>query len=265
MTYGGYQVRFGPGRVMPVVRALLIANAAVFALQLVLNFTRYGWVIIHYFALYPESVVLKFYLWQTVTYMFLHDSSGLWHFGFNMLALWMFGTDVEERMGSSRFMEFYFFCGVGAGVFSVLFPPAWGSYTLGASGAIYGILMAFGIYFPERIILAFMLFPMKARHFVILFGLLELFAMLTSTGGGVAYFAHVGGLAFGYLFVRRQGAASGRLRTRRRVIERRERERTDEDWKRVDEILDKVSTGGMHSLSRREKAFLKEMSRRHRQ
>ncbi|MEW6203081.1 MAG: rhomboid family intramembrane serine protease [bacterium] len=262
MRYSGYQVQFGPGYITPVTRSLLIANAAAFFLQLVLDYTPYSRYLVHYFALSPLLVVNKFFIWQVVTYMFLHG--GLFHFMFNMLALWMFGTEVESRMGERRFLNFYFFCGVGAGVVTCLFPPAWQSFTLGASGAIFGILVAFAKYFPDRIILAFMIFPMRARTFVIFFGMLQVFAMLSASGSNIAYFAHLGGILFGYLFLRYEGNLKSQLRHYRWLREEFKKEQTETDWQRVDEILDKVSREGIHKLTKKERSFLREISKKHR-
>lgn len=260
-----YQVRFGPGFVTPVVRNLLIANGAVFLIQLLLDYTEYGRLFQFYFALTPSMVISRFYVWQVVTYMFLHG--GLFHMAMNMLVLMMFGTEIEARMGSSRFLKFYFFCGIGAGVAAFLFPPAWNSMTLGASGAIFGVLLAYGTFFPTRMLLAFFFFPMQARYFVIFIGLLEIYAMLGSPNSGIANFAHLGGLLFGYIFIRFQLWSSVKPASapRRREASGAPKRRSPDDWKRVDAILDKVNREGMHKLSRQERSFLREMSKRTRE
>jgi len=263
MRYGNYEVQFGPRNISPVTRSLLIANAVVFFLQLALDYTPYSKYLTFYFALSPLLVYKKFFLWQLVTYMFLH--SGLFHFAFNMLALWMFGAEVESRMGEKRFLQFYFFCGVGAGIATCLFPPAWSSFTLGASGAIFGVLVAFAKYFPDRIILAFMIFPMRARVFVIFFGLLQLFAMLSASGSNIAYFAHLGGIVFGYIFLRFEDGFQAQWRHYRWLRDEYKQERSEPDWQRVDEILDKVNREGIGKLTKKERSFLREISKRHRQ
>jgi membrane associated rhomboid family serine protease len=149
-------------------------------------------------------------VWQLVTYMFVH--AGPSHLLFNMLALWMFGTELERMWGTKDFAKFYFVCGIGAGLFQVLlgilpFGFAAQFYLIpvvGASGAIYGVLAAYALYFPSRPILLFLLFPVPARYAVMIFGGLALmFAM--SGGGGIAHTAHLGGLIVGYLYLKGKG------------------------------------------------------------
>lgn len=262
-----YNIQFGPGYITPVVRKLLIANAVVFGIQLLLNFTpQYQKYFTYYFALTPILILTRFFVWQPVTYMFLHAPFYLWHFAFNMLALWMFGTQVEERMGSQRFLKFYFFCGVGAGIAAFLFPPSWHSSTLGASGAIFGILLAFAMFFPDRIILIYFIIPVKAKYLMLIIGIIEVLSLPRASYSDVAHFAHLGGLLFGYIFLRFKlwSAAKPKKTAWQRRQQPRPRERSPEDWKKVDAILDKVNREGMHKLTRQERNFLREMSRRNR-
>jgi membrane associated rhomboid family serine protease len=132
--------------------------------------------------------------------MFLHG--GLFHIGFNMLALWMFGTELESLWGTERFTRFYFITGIGAAICSTL--VQWNSFipTIGASGAIYGLLAAYGILFPDRMILLYFIIPIKAKYFVILMGLLAFWSSVTASGSGVAHVAHLGGMLFGWLYLR---------------------------------------------------------------
>ena len=156
--------------------------------------------------LVPELVVHKFpfFIWQLFTYMFLHG--GIWHLLFNMLALWMFGAPIEQDWGTRRFLKFYFLCGIAAGVCDVTLHAIlgdWGTSTIGASGAIYGLLVAFGVLYPEAPVLMFLLFPMKAKYMVMIFAGIE---FLTTLGpnNGVSSIAHLGGMAFGYLYLNRR-------------------------------------------------------------
>ena len=188
----------------PVTRALLIANIAVYLLQMLTGDT----LIVH-FALWPLGAsqfadVPGFEPWQLVTYSFLHG--GLTHIAFNMLALWMFGGPIEQLFGSRPFALYYFVCVIGAAVAQLLVVHYWtgGFYpTLGASGGIFGLLLAFGMMFPHsRIMLLFPPIPMPAWLFVILYGLMELYLGVTSnTGGGIAHFAHLGGMAAGFVMI----------------------------------------------------------------
>src|SRR6202008_2569552 len=146
--------------------------------------------------LYP--VGQGFYPWQLFTYMFMHG--GLMHLLFNMFALWMFGMELENTWGSRKFMLYYLICGVGAGLSNLFIGPLFGPAgpTVGASGAIYGVLIAFGMMFPDRPIFVYFLLPIRARYFVLIYITLEVYAGITGTADGIAHFAHLGGAAVGF-------------------------------------------------------------------
>jgi membrane associated rhomboid family serine protease len=152
-----------------------------------------------YFGLIPLMVWKKYFLWQLFTYIFLHG--GFSHILFNLLALWMFGGELENYWGSKKFLFYFLFCGIGAGICTVVFTPYQFIPVIGASGAIYGILLAFAWLFPNRPILIYFLFPIPAKYFVIIFGLIELLSSMEGTGGGVAHLTHLGGLVFGFLYL----------------------------------------------------------------
>ncbi len=182
-----------------VIFALLVANGIVFALQQVVPRP-----LLINFALWPAGVPgSPFMPWQLVSYGFLHGS--LMHIAFNMFGLWMFGRDLERLMGTKRFLTYYFTCVVGAGIVQLIV-AGWqgGLYpTVGASGGVFGILLAYGLTFPNRMVmLIFPPIPMKAKYFVVFFGLLELYAGLSGSAPGVANFAHLGGMLFGFLLLR---------------------------------------------------------------
>jgi membrane associated rhomboid family serine protease len=187
----------------PVTQSLLIANVAVFLLQ-----TQTGDVFDYWFALWPLGS-RYFAPWQLLTYGFLHG--GFPHIFFNMLGLWMFGSDIERLFGSRYFLAYYFACLLSAALTQLLVVSLAGgpAYpTVGASGALYGLLLAFGMYFPRRmVVLIFPPIPMPARVFVIVFGALELLFGVTGTADGVAHFAHLGGMLGGWLTIqyRRRG------------------------------------------------------------
>ncbi len=193
MTYYRYRFSFGYG-LTPVVKNLLLAMGAVFLLQMLVDRR-----IVIYFGLVPVFVWTRYFLWQLVTYIFLHG--GLSHLLFNLLGLWMFGGELESYWGSGKFLRYFFFCGIGAAVCTVVFSPLQFVPIVGASGAIYGILLAFGWLFPNRPILIYFLFPIPAKYFVVLFGLIEFFSSLGGTGGGVAHLTHLGGLLFGLIYM----------------------------------------------------------------
>ena len=190
---------FGPGPVSPAVKWIIFANIAMFLATLVYR------PLIDLLGLNPQLVVEHGWVWQLATYMFLHG--GVFHILFNMLGIWMFGTELERLWGTRFFIRFYAITGIGAGltVVAVCLLPfeaagrEYAAWTIGASGALYGILMAFALNFPERPILMFLLFPVPAKYFVIIIGAI---AFLSGPGGQVSNTAHLGGLLFGYFYLR---------------------------------------------------------------
>jgi membrane associated rhomboid family serine protease len=196
---------FGPGPISTALKALIGVTVAIFVAQLVFP------ILTDVLGLHPVLVLRYLWLWQLGTYMFLHG--GLFHILFNMLALWMFGTELERIWGTRYFLKFYLVTGVGAGALTVLFsllPFGFAqqvhySNVIGASGAIYGLLLAYAIYFPDRPIYMYFVFPIPAKIFVAIMGGI---AFLSSLGdsGGVANATHLGGLIVAYLFLK-----SGRM------------------------------------------------------
>ncbi len=194
--------RFGPGPVTLVVKALIWVNVLLF----VLSWLVPG--IVPWLGLRPADVFSRLMVWQPVTYMFLH--AGTLHILFNMLTLWMFGVELERRWGPRFFLKYYLITGIGAAAITLALAwlpwnageAMWSSTTIGASGAIYGLLLAYALCFPDRPILVMVLFPVPAKYAVMIFGAIEL--MLTIGGGRdrVAYSAHLGGLVVGYLYLR---------------------------------------------------------------
>jgi membrane associated rhomboid family serine protease len=188
------------GRLPLGIKSLLIANTAMFLIQFFLQ--RSVGPLFSLLALVPEQVVRSFYIWQLVTYMFLHG--GLWHILWNMLALWMFGVELEQRWGTERFLRFYFLCGTLAGICVVLANYLFGDpriATIGSSGAIYAILAASAALWPDRQILAFFFFPMKMKYFVMIVGAIA-FLNSWNLNSGVSDVAHLSGLLFGVLYVK---------------------------------------------------------------
>jgi len=273
-TYYGY------GRSLPkAVKSLLIANAVIFVITLFFPFNvsymgRYasGWNIL--FGLVPALINNKFMIWQFFTYMFLHGGFG--HILFNMFALWMFGTELEYNWGTSDFLKYYFTCGVGGGILVWLTSMfGFSSYlipTIGASGAIFGLLVAYGMMWPDRSIFIFGILPMKALHFVIIFGALDLLQGLSRSGSGIAYFCHVGGGVTGFIYLKYGWRIMVHLENQINKFKARRfkiihggkksgfgsdsRESHPDFDDEVDRILDKIAREGMDSLSDREKQIL---------
>ena len=187
------------GSLSTMVRLLIAWNAIFFLAQLIVP--RSGgpdWMIAS-LALIPNKV-WSGEIWRLVSYMFLHG--GWFHIGINMLILWMFGSQLEAIWGPRRFLKYYFVTGIGAGITNAVFEPGSGIPIVGASGAIYGLLLAFGMHFPNRPILLYFLFPIKAKYFVILMGAVEFFSSFTPGRDGVAHLAHLGGLLFGWFYLK---------------------------------------------------------------
>ncbi len=282
-----------------ITRNLLIINVIVFIAQLVVDaqsgygMTYYGG--LHFF------LTDSFHIWQPFTYMFLH--SDFMHIFFNMFALWMFGRTIELTFGAKRFLIYYLVCGIGAGVCQELvqlcsllfFNTLSVGATIGASGAIYAILLAFGMSYPnERIFIFPIPFPIKAKWFVMIYVVIELYMAMGSSGDGVAHTAHLGGMLAGFLLITywRRKAASGFYRRpsdsffdkMRQATERFQRDlkvkkpkytpyeevRREDDMEynarqkakqdEIDAILDKIRKSGYDSLTKEEKTRLFDLS-----
>ena len=293
-----YRPRFlgGFGFFPPVIKFLLISNTAIWLLLGVflapfsVNGVPIFYLFSEYLALWPLGT--NFWPWQLVTYLFMHG--GFWHLFFNMFALWMFGMELEHTWGSRKFLFFYLLCGVAGGIANLIVAPMVGQAapTVGASGAVFGVLLAFGMMYPDRPIYLYFLLPVRAKYFIAAYIGLELFFGVTSSTDGVAHFAHLGGAAAGFLFIlsernilpvrkwwarlrglfpesstpdsrfgRREGGvreatffdiASGRTRDEHREISQEQ----------IDEILDKINKTGYQNLTEEEKQILNEASKR---
>ena len=192
---------FGPGGITPAVKVLIITNVVAFVLNLIV-----GPVMTLRLGLSPQAVIEQFAVWQPFTYMFLHSTSGFGHILFNMLGLWMFGTELERTWGTRFFTKYYLITGVGAAVTGLLLglisDRFYYTSTVGASGAIFGLLIAYAMYFPNRQILVYFLFPIPVRVFVAIFGGIALLNTVFGQNNGVADWAHLGGLVVGYIYLK---------------------------------------------------------------
>ncbi len=279
----------------PVIKYLLLSNVLVFLFDnLFFRGFKVGGVPLyiwfeHYFALFPLG--MGFYPWQLFTYMFMH--ANFLHLFFNMFALWMFGMELENLWGSKKFLGYYLLCGVGAGIAHLVFTPliTVPSPTVGASGAVYGILVAFGLIFPDRPIFLYFLFPIKAKYFILLYMVIELISLGNSDG--IAHFAHLGGAVVGFVYLlitqsrfsfsklfsefkrpdqKPEGKANIYIRHRyydkfRDVSDADYESGKEEDddkvsQERIDEILDKISREGYKNLTEEEKKILFEASKK---
>jgi len=292
-----YRPRFFGGFSLfpPVIKGLIVSNVVVwFLLDVLLAPFVLGGVPV--FQILESSLALwpigpSFWPWQIVTYMFLHG--GFFHLFFNMLALWMFGMELENTWGSKKFLIFYLLCGIGGAIANLLITPLLGQAapTVGASGAVFGVLIGFAMLFPNRLIYLYFLIPVKAKYLITIWIGLELFFGVTGSSGGVAHFAHLGGVAVGLVYMAIDldivplrewmirfkgedakpfaGADPVRGNTDVRDVQffdiasgkpmDRDQRVTQEV---IDEILDKISKGGYQSLTEDEKRILNEASKR---
>ena len=201
-SYGRPTISLGPP-LTPAVKQLIIATSAVFLLTYI-PAQLFGWTFpIEWLALSPYGVTHKLYLWQLVTYLFLH--AGWLHIIFNLFAVWMFGSDLERLWGSKKFLFYYFLTGAGAGAMDVLFRPSSTLPTVGCSGAVFGILLAYGMLFPNRVVLFALIIPMKAKWFVALIGLITFVNSFSGSASGVSHIAHLGGMLIGFIYLRGGG------------------------------------------------------------
>ncbi len=304
-----YRPGFGRFSFFPsVIKNLLIINGVVFFLQLIGNNIKLASgllvsdIIIKYFALIPlegftagrmgfEQIIWNFYPWQLITYQFLHG--GFTHILFNMFVLWMFGMEIENMWGGKKFIYFYLLCGVFAGLCHLIISPVFGltgAPTIGASGAIYGLLAAFALLFPNRMIFLWFLIPVKAKYLITFLILLDIFAL--NDPGNVARLAHLGGALAGFIYLMMDRSTPVSLReflgldpTRRSTSSnpfkgfgsRTKREDIQEakyydlkddkgeegvSQEELDRILDKISQTGYQNLTEREKKILFEISKK---
>jgi membrane associated rhomboid family serine protease len=249
--------------VTPYVRLLLFANIGVFFLQLTLG---YGFTAA--FGFYPPAVIVR--PWTIVTYMFLHSPSGFMHILFNMIALFFFGPRVEERLASRSFLFLYFISGItGALLSMVMGPPA---LVIGASGAVFGVMLAFAWFWPDAPIMIWGIIPVPARILVIITTVLSLYSGLGGAGRGIAHFAHLGGYLGAFLYLKwlQRGRQEFRKRAtappKPRELQFTARPNVDlgkvheVNREEVNRILDKISAHGMSSLSADERLFLSNFS-----
>jgi membrane associated rhomboid family serine protease len=250
--------------ITPVVRKLLIINVSVWGAQVLFGLAG-STLLTDLFALDPHRV-LPWRPWQVVTYMFLHSAPAphhpwsIWHIVFNCLLLAFMGGPVERRLGGSRFLRFYLLCGVSGGLLTML--PPFQAVTLGASGAVFGVLTAFGLLFPNMPLYILFLFAVPAKYVVIGLAIFQLLSAMSSSSDGVSYIAHIGGMATGYLLLR--GVPFVDVLRRKVGTQRQEQkaQRIARGRRSINEILDKYNAEGRESLTQEEWNTLLEESRR---
>lgn len=261
MRYYQENIRFGFGRgITSAVKNLIIFNVSFYLVQEILKVDWFGIV-----GLTP-AMVWSGHVYQLVTYMFLHG--GFFHILFNMFVLWMFGSELERYWGTKEFLKYYFLTGIGAGICTALASPHSMTPTIGASGAVYGLLLAYGLTFPNAIIYLYFFLPIKAKYMVLIFGALEFFASLRPSGDMIAHIAHLGGMVFGLIYLRhywftRKFSMWWKEKQVERENHRRMKMMMEERLIRdeVDRLLDKINHIGLKNLSKKERRQLDKASR----
>jgi len=197
--YSNSPSAFFGGPITKSVKTLITINVVVWVLQILTRAAGVNFIDL-YFGLIPWRITHEFMLWQLASYMFLHD--GFFHIFINMFTLYMFGNDLERVWGPKRFLTYYFVTGIGAGLCSYIVGVNALSVTIGASGAIYGLLLAYGLLYPERLVYLYFLFPVKVKWLVLFMGVIAFLSSITASAPGVANVAHLGGILVGYVFLK---------------------------------------------------------------
>jgi membrane associated rhomboid family serine protease len=268
--------RFG-SPITPSVKKIIIFTSVIYIIQLFGNIISPGFVETT-FGIHHIGFIQQLKLWQPLTYMFLHGN--FFHIFFNMFALWMFGSDLEELFGSRNFFKFYLYSGFGAGLCIALMNNylfthySLNPITVGASGAIYALLLAYGMIWPNREVLLYFLFPIKMKYLLLIFGGIEFFGTLASTSGGggnISHIGHLGGLVTGFILLKTKFWYSKKtffhsfdsiIRNYRLARHKKRIEERIKAKEIIDTLLDKITRYGYGSLTPEEKRQL-EWARKH--
>ena len=246
------------------VKFLLIVNIVVFIL---IELSGQKSLLFRTFGLVPSLVWSKFKIWQLFTYLFIHG--GIFHIFFNMFVLWMFGKDLESQWGKMEFLLFYFVCGIGAGLITVLFSVNSIVPIVGASGAIYGLLLAYGFTYPNQMVYLYGLVPIKVKYMVLGLGAIAFFASLSASQSNVSHITHLSGMIIGLIFIyfniNWKVIKLWYIRMRLKGLSQQPAKQDNEEAqmkKQVDKILDKLNDSGWDSLTEQEENYLTQASKR---
>ena len=292
-NFGKRGSRRGPYRPDPsfnkrtAVSKIIIANIAVFVGMIFLSFIADLRVITPILGLVPKWTWSRFFVWQPVTYMFVHG--GFWHIFWNMFILWMFGRELESIWGKKEFYKYYFVTGIGSGIITLLFSLNSTIPVVGASGAIYGLLIAFGLMFPSRRIYLWFLIPIQAKYLVLILGAITFFSTFSGQTSNVSHLTHLGGLIIGFIYLKYYGmdlktpslnipfniknpfknmknkfsieikdsADNFPEDTPKENLKKHTKYKSDETFReRMNEILDKINREGYDNLTEKEKRTL---------
>ena len=257
------RVLYFGGGLSSAIKILIVANVAVFFLEALLELEAQFNM---FFGLVPKYVWSKLYIWQPFTYMFLHG--GIWHLFINMLVLWMFGSEIERYWGRKEFLGFYFITGIGSGILTALFSLNSTIPVVGASGAIYGVLLAYGLMFPNRVIYLYFFIPVKVKYFVLFIGGIAFISSLTNSASAVSHLTHLSGMVIGFIYMKSNvrisqlGDSLNNFKIKRQVKKaERVRRSYDNVMHEVDIILDRINEVGYENLTEDEKQRLEEASK----
>ena len=241
MSY--YRSSFGlGGGLTQVLRNILFANVIVFIITLNPNLYM---TISSWFALQSDAVFYHFQVWRLVTYLFLHG--GFIHVFFNMFFLWMFGRELEREWGSREFLKYYFICGIGAGLLNIMVSS---SPTIGASGAVYGVMVAYALRYPDRPVYIYFLFPVKVKYMVGFLALISFFSTWNPQADGIAHAAHLGGILIGYIYLKFWHKVPSLKSIFKPPVKKPNSSPSDDKMveyyrSRIDELLDKITKLGI--------------------
>tara|TARA_X000001036_G_scaffold439986_1_gene493515 strand:- start:1254 stop:2078 length:825 start_codon:yes stop_codon:yes gene_type:complete len=245
------------------IKILILINFLIFFLQSISGQER---ILFQLFGIVPSNTFFNLMIWQPFTYLFFHG--GVWHVFINMFVLWMFGSELEKIWGKKYFLKYYFLTGVGSGIITVLLSLNSLIPVVGASGAIYGILLAYGLTFPNRKVYLYFLIPIKVKFFVLFIGIIAFFSSFGSNDG-ISHLTHLSGMIIGFVYLKsnfqidffKKMILKYKLKFKNN-LNYKKRQYEDDLRFEVDSILDKINKQGYDNLSEKEKIFLYEASKK---
>ena len=256
------EISYKPSLFTNAIKLLVSVNFGIFLLQ---SLSKSEMIFFQLFGLVPKLIWSEFMIWQPVTYLFFHG--GIWHVLINMFVLWMFGSELERLWGKVRFLKYYFITGIGSGIITALLNLSSITPVVGASGAVFGVLMAYGITYPNRTIYLYGIIPIRSMLFVIAVGLIAFVSSFDGTSR-ISHITHLSGMVIGYLILKRRWQFNDiwfsiRKKTLEYQIQREERKisHRQELENNIDKILDKINDQGFKSLSDKEEKQLYENSK----
>ena len=271
-----YRLQFNPGELAykpqiftDAIKILVSINFSIYVLQ---SISGKEDVFFRLFGLVPSTFISDLMLWQPFTYMFLHapfySSVGISHILLNMLGLWVFGRELEQAWGKTRFFKYYFITGVGSGLITYLFQMGSDNPVIGASGAVYGVLLAYGVSYPNRMLYIWGIIPVKSMWLVIIMGSIAFFGVL-GNADGISHVTHISGMVIGYFLLKKRWRWKDVLfAIRKKTIEFQVQRHEEKDikvnmlQKDIDMILEKIQKLGFSGLSDEEKSKLYEASKK---